>query len=215
MSSDPRYAHLPLAAIIAIAIMAGMPLLARLQPKQEDDYWRRIRPQTYPAGGRLFYEGKPVKDAIVAFHTTVEATGYSCSALASTDDEGYFLLRTFNDAEGAAAGRHQITIQKMVPTGRIVPGTAYPGGPEFPGYPGEPEMKTALPERFADSATSGLFATVTADRANLFTIRLTEEPPPKALAAIAARARAAATEPTPPAEEAETAAEEPTAASGT
>lgn len=189
---DPRFAHLPLAAVIAILIMVGMPLLARLQPKQEDDYWRRVRPDTYPASGRVLYEGEPVVDAIVVFHTTVEATGYSYSAVASTDEEGRFWLRTFNDGYGAAAGRHQITVQKMVPTGRIIEGTAYEGGPDFPGFPGEPEMVSALPERFADTTTSGLFTTVTKDGPNEFVIRLTKEPPPEALAAIAERERAAA-----------------------
>lgn len=189
---DPRFAHLPLAAVIAILIMVGMPLLARLQPRQEDDYWRRVRPDTYPASGRVLYEGEPVVDAIVVFHTTVEATGYSYSAVASTDEEGRFWLRTFNDGYGAAAGRHQITVQKMVPTGRIIEGTAYDGGPSFPGFPGESEMVSALPERFADTTTSGLFTTVTEDGPNEFVIRLTKEPPPEALAAIAERERAAA-----------------------
>jgi hypothetical protein len=71
---DPRFAHLPLAAVIAILIMVGMPLLARLQPKKEVDYWQRVRPETYPASGRVLYEGRPVVDAVVVFHTTVEAT---------------------------------------------------------------------------------------------------------------------------------------------
>ena len=128
----------------------------------------------------------------MVFHTTVEATGYSYSAVASTDEEGRFWLRTFNDGYGAAAGRHQITVQKMVPTGRIIEGTAYDEGPDFPGFPGEPEMVSALPERFADTATSGLFTTVTEEGPNEFVIRLNEEPPPEALAAIAERERAGA-----------------------
>ena len=191
---DSRLAHLPLAAVIAILIMVGMPLLARLQPKKEDDYWQRVRPETYPASGRVLYEGQPVVDAVVVFHTTVDATGYSYSAVATTDEEGRFWLRTFNDGYGAAAGRHQITVQKMVPTGRIIEGTAYDGGPDFPGFPGEPEMVSALPERFADTTTSGLFTTVTEEGPNEFVIRLTKEPPPEALAAIAERERAAAEE---------------------
>ena len=80
----------------------------------------------------------------------------------------------------------------MVPTGRIIEGTAYDGGPDFPGFPGDPEMVSALPERFADTATSGLFTTVTEEGPNEFVIRLTEELPPEALAAIAERERAAA-----------------------
>lgn len=181
MSSDSRSVRFSFAALAGILIMVGMPLIARLQPKQEESYWQRVRPRTHPAGGRVFYEGRPVKDANVAFRTTIEATGHTYDAAATTDEEGYFLLRTFNDdGEGAAAGRHQITIQKMVPTGGIVPGTAYEGGPGFPGSGGMPEMKSALPERFADPATSGLFATVIADHANMFLIRLTEQPPPAA-----------------------------------
>lgn len=189
---DPRFAHLPLAAVIAILIMVGMPLLARLQPKKEVDYWQLVRPETYPSSGRVLYEGQPVVDAAVVFHTTVEATGYSYLAVASTDKEGRFWLRTFNDGYGAAAGRHQITVQKMVPTGRIIEGTAYDGGPDFSGFPGDPEMVSALPERFADTATSGLFTTVTEEGPNEFVVRLTKEPPPEALAAIAERERAAA-----------------------
>jgi hypothetical protein len=189
---DPRFAHLPLAAVSAILIMVGMPLLARLQPKSQDDYWRRIRPETYLAGGRLLYEGQPVVDAIVVFHTSIEETGHSYSAVGSTDHEGHFWLRTFSDGYGVAAGRHQITVQKMVPTGRIVEGTGYEGGEDFPSFLGEEEMVNALPERFADPSTSGLFAMVTKEGPNEFVIRLTKEPPPEALAAIAERERAAA-----------------------
>jgi hypothetical protein len=55
-------------------------------------------------------------------------------------------------------------------------------------------MVSALPERFADTTTSGLFTTVTEEGPNEFVIRLTKEPPPEALAAIAERERAAAEE---------------------
>jgi hypothetical protein len=188
---DSRFAHLPVAAVIAVVITVGMPLLARLQPKPDDDYWRRVRPETYPASGRVLYEGAPVVDAHVAFHTTIDATGYSYSAMGQTDHEGRFWLRTFNDGYGAAAGRHQITVQKMVPTGRLIEGTAYDPGLDFPGFPGEPEMVSALPERFADTATSGLFTTVTRQGPNEFLIHLTDELSPQALAAIAERERAA------------------------
>lgn len=179
---DPRFVYLPVGAVLAAAIMFGMPMLARLNTKPKIDYWQSVRPKTYPTTGRVLYEGKPVGGAFVSFLTTVERTGYQYSASAATDEDGYFVVRTFNDADGigAAAGKHHITIQKMVPTGRMMSETEFGMGlgPGFPEARGFPEMVHGLPQRFAESATSGLFVTITPDRTNHVVIRLTKEPPP-------------------------------------
>lgn len=188
--NDTRLLSLPVAASLAIVMTVCMPLLARFQPKPEDNYWNRVRPKMYPTMGRVFYEGVPVVEATVMLHTTVEETGHSYQATGFTDKEGFFWLRTFNDEDGlgAAAGRHCITIQKMVPTGQTVPGSECMGFLEFEGYEEIPEMVSAVPERFSSPETSGLFATVTANRSNELVIRLTKEPPSEVAAALAERA---------------------------
>lgn len=188
--NDTRFLSLPVAASLAIVMTVCMPLLARFQPKPEDGYWNRVWPKTYPTIGRVLYEGVPVVEATVMFHTTVEETGYSYQATGFTDKEGFFWLRTFDDENGlgAAAGRHHITIQKMVPTGQTVPGSEGMGFLEFGGYDEIPEMVSAVPERFSNPETSGLFATVTANRSNELVIRLTKEPPPEVAAGLAERA---------------------------
>lgn len=184
---DLRFPYLYVSAVLAAAIMFGMPVLARLNPKPKIDYWQSLRPKTYPTTGQVLYEGKPVGGAFVSFLTMGQSTGCQCTASAATDEDGYFVVRTSHHADGigAAAGKHQITITKMVPTGRMMSETEFGMGlgPEFPEARSFPEMVHGLPQRFAESATSGLFVTITPDRTNHVVIRLTKEPPPGVQAA--------------------------------
>lgn len=115
-----KLTHLPVAALLAAVISLGMPALARLQPKPTDDPWLRSRPPLYPVGGTVVFEGKPVVGASVAFIKR-ESPDREYTALGITDEDGRFWLRTFSSyGDGAVAGRHQIKIERQVPTGRML-----------------------------------------------------------------------------------------------
>lgn len=190
-----KIAHLPLAAVLATVIMVGMPALARLQPKPADDPWTRNRPATFPAFGRLVYEGRPVENAMVMFVPEPGEDGRQYTAFGTTDKAGRFFLRTFSRfGDGAVAGMHRVKVERMVPTGRILQSPMHTEAVSRPtpvpvddgdpgGHRGEadglgyPEMRNILPERFADPHTSGLTARVMADESNEYVIRIHSEPP--------------------------------------
>jgi len=141
-----KVSHLPLAAFLAAIIMIGMPVLARLHPKPADDPWIRLRPPLYPVAGTLVLEGQPVEGAVVTFvarandphHeslaisadgpvvtcvTPSDDAGHEYNAVSTTDKNGRFWLRTYSSqGDGAVAGTHLIKVEKMVPTGRMLPG---------------------------------------------------------------------------------------------
>ena len=115
-----KLTHLPVAALLAAAISVGMPALARLQPKPADDPWVRMRPPLHPVGGMVVFEGKPVVGAAVAF-VKRESPEREYTALGITDKDGRFWLRTFSTyGDGAVAGPHQIKVERLVATGRML-----------------------------------------------------------------------------------------------
>jgi hypothetical protein len=115
-----KLTHLPVAALLAVAISVGMPALARLQPKPADDPWLRTRPPLYPVGGMVMFDGKPVVGASVAFIKR-ESPEREYTALGVTDKNGRFWLRTFSTyGDGAVAGTHQIKVERSVATGRML-----------------------------------------------------------------------------------------------
>lgn len=190
-----KISHLPLAAVLATAIMVGMPALARLQPRVAADAALKNRPPTFPAAGTLLFEGMPVKAALVVFVPEPDRNGREYAAFGTTDDAGRFFLRTFNTfGDGAVAGIHRVQVECMVPTGRIMDDPAHAdtgghdavaagsvsdagGGATCDETLGYPEMRNTLPGRFADHRTSGLTAEVVTYADNEYTIRLHAEPP--------------------------------------
>lgn len=98
------------------------------------------------------------------------------SAFGKTNDEGEYSLTTFTIKDGAVEGNHAVTVAKYIQQVEEAPvadieSEAYE--PPRLGYePPAKKPESGLPEKFANAATSGLTATVTADGPNEFNFDL-------------------------------------------
>src|SRR5690349_9544651 len=72
------------------------------------------RPICHPVRGVVTMGGKPVAEAMVAFHPTT-ATADSPRPLATTDAQGAFSLTTYERNDGAPEGEYAITIELRAP----------------------------------------------------------------------------------------------------
>jgi hypothetical protein len=123
-------------------------------------------PKFYSAGGKVTYQGQPVKNATVVFQPDKGPV-----ATGTTDESGKFTLST-GPSSGAVEGKYQIAV------------TAVSGGdvanmtPEDYAKRGEmpvTERKSLIPEKYNDIANSGLTATVTtAPEKNQFELSLAD-----------------------------------------
>ena len=105
------------------------------------DKWAAKRPKTYPAKGRVLWDGKPEEGIIVSLDSKV----HNVSAIAITDSTGAFKLKTYKTGDGAVAGEHAVRLEKRIvkdPNAEIV------------------VEVIVLPKNYADPKTSGLTATV-------------------------------------------------------
>ena len=105
------------------------------------DKWAAKRPKTYPAKGRVLWDGKPEEGIVVSLESKV----HKVSASAITDSTGAFKLKTFKTGDGAVAGEHTVRLEKRIvkdPSAEVV------------------VEIFVLPKKYADPATSGLTATV-------------------------------------------------------
>lgn len=184
MKAESQLISLPVAAVIGTLIMIGMPIMARMQPKPADDPWLKLRPPTSEAGGRVLHNGQPIKGAVVCFISTFENPHRTYSAIGVTNSEGRFLLNAFRGVIGAPVGPQQVTIQYMVPTGRVFKDPMFESelaadDPNFYEDPGIREMASGIPRRYSEPETSGLTATITAEGPNdfLFNVLGPAEPP--------------------------------------
>src|SRR5689334_7832672 len=66
-------------------------------------------PPTYPAGGKVFYKGKPAQGAQV-FLVPLEGGDDEPRPGAQVKKDGSFRLSTFRSHDGAPAGRYAVTI---------------------------------------------------------------------------------------------------------
>jgi hypothetical protein len=154
-----KVSHLPLAALLAVLIMVGMPALARLNPKPAADPWLKLRPPLHPVAGTLIVDGKPVAGAVVTFVSQKEEESREYLAVSATDKDGRFWLRTFSSyGDGAVAGRHLIKVEQMVPTGRMIQGDGMTSildiGAIPPGLAGlDPERASEPADPRSDSMT--------------------------------------------------------------
>ena len=97
--------------------------------------------------GRVTYRDKPVPNAAVTFSP---ADG-SRTATGRTDDDGNFTLGTFTANDGAAVGKHRVSIIANGPDRPPRPGES---GSGMPGemMPGDP----LIPKKYFTPETSGL-----------------------------------------------------------
>jgi hypothetical protein len=137
---------------LLIAIVASS--LAASGCSSRVDKWAAKRPKTYPAKGRVLWDGKPEEGIVVSLDSKV----HNVSASAITDSTGGFTLKTYKTGDGAVAGEHAVRLEKRIvkdPSAEIV------------------VEVVILPKKYADAATSGLTATVLEKGPNDFTFEVT------------------------------------------
>lgn len=133
---------------------------------RREDKWSRQRPPTYPVGGTLLVDGKPIEGVKVQFERPPVAQGRPWVAFGYTDPRGRFRLQTFRDGDGAVEGEQNvlvewITVEQMPkPTGAEVAPT---------------REVSHLPERYRSAKTSGLTATVVPGGSNQFSFSITSQ----------------------------------------
>ncbi|QDU35839.1 hypothetical protein Mal4_01210 [Maioricimonas rarisocia] len=129
------------------------------------DQWTEGRPETVPVTGVVTLNGEPLEGATVAF----EPQGGEHAAYGRTDEEGRFVLTTFEDGDGAVAGGYVVSVRKSEVV--TTPNPQDPNGP-----PLKSEQIDYVPEKYTRSRTSELEALVSADGENEFTFTLEGQP---------------------------------------
>jgi hypothetical protein len=117
----------------------------------------RSGPQVELVVGKVLLDGKPVENATVGFAPVTPGAGLP--AAGTTDGQGVFRLTTFGGGKaekGAAVGDYIVTVTKTEAIGEYP--TYVEGGPVPP--PFNPKLRYVVPRAYAESATSGLRATV-------------------------------------------------------
>ena len=87
------------------------------------------------------------------------------TAIGRTDARGNFVLRTFEDGDGAVRGQQKVSITKTE-TEKI------PAGINLDEVDFQPKVTSLIPKKYGSPETSGLTAEVTADGPNEFTFKL-------------------------------------------
>ena len=111
---------------------------------------------TYPATGRVSFEGEPVKGAIVTF---VPEKGRP--ATATSEDDGSFELSTFSPGDGAVAGRHTVTIIQTNPGDEMI----LAGAPS----------KSSIPEKYTMPQKTPFTFDVKPDGDNHFDLNMSKD----------------------------------------
>jgi hypothetical protein len=118
-----------------------------------------VNPDMVPASGTVTYQGQPVANANVTFHSDTQG-GFGL-----TDAQGRFQLQSISPDDGALPGTYPVSIIKMEVT-----------APKFdeghPQYVPPPPPKYLVPKKYSDPRTSGLSATVERGKENEFKFEL-------------------------------------------
>lgn len=140
-----------------LLFMGALVVLSPAGCGRKPDAWEARRPKTYRVQGQVLLDGKPEADVVVSF----ESKAHKLTAVGLTDADGRFLLKTFKEGDGAVAGDHAVTLEKRI---QVAPANAAPGSPRT-------EVLVS-PKRYANSATSGLTATVVEKGPNAITFEM-------------------------------------------
>lgn len=117
------------------------------------------RPQTYPVTGVVqFSNGKPVRSGTVEFRSTQ----HKLNARGKIDSSGHFRLGTFDEMDGAVAGKHQVIVAQIV-----APADAR-RAPQ--GHQHTAPLEARVAAQFARYETSGLTVDVTPEGRNHVTL---------------------------------------------
>jgi hypothetical protein len=117
---------------------------------------------TAKSGGVVTIDNKPLANAHVIF---TPDTGRA--AIGQTAGDGSFTLSTYGSGDGAIVGHHHVT---------VVAREAGDGQYDRPGAPGiERPGRSLIPEKYANTGTSGLAFDVSAERDNTFQIQLSSK----------------------------------------
>jgi hypothetical protein len=96
--------------------------------------------QTYPAHGVLTYKGEPVKNATIHLFQVDPLVGFHAEG--DTDEEGRFVLRSYNNAEpdGAVPGEYTVVLDNFAGVNE-----GYETGLMIEIVAGENELKIEIP----------------------------------------------------------------------
>ncbi|MHC4880471.1 MAG: carboxypeptidase-like regulatory domain-containing protein [Planctomycetota bacterium] len=133
------------------------------------------REPTFKVTGKVTLAGAPVSKATVTFFPSEGQR----SAIGLTDDNGEYLLTTYEFGDGAMSGKYSITINKAVPrqasssesdheaiaSGKVDPGAEHDADED------DPEA-SAVPQRYTNPDESGFSAEVTVDGENRFDLAM-------------------------------------------
>jgi hypothetical protein len=115
------------------------------------------RAPVYPVHGQVLLNGKPLSDAIVAFHAP-EHMALDAFPAAHTDADGRFELTSYEHNDGAPEGAYTISVvcfrARSIRRGQ------------------EGRADNVVPQRYANPASSGLSATVASQSNDLPAIKL-------------------------------------------
>lgn len=131
----------------------------------------REYPPTYETSGAITLDGAPVEGVTVSF---LPQDGQQ-PANGKTDSNGRYRLTSFTRNDGAMAGGFAVVMMKFPKIEVVTTPTGTPWDPdnETDEYnPDDGEEENELPEKYADSKTSGMTATVVADSLNTFDFKL-------------------------------------------
>jgi hypothetical protein len=104
-------------------------------------------PDTIPVTGTVNLDGSAIEGATVILSPTEGRP-----AIGTTDANGKFTLKTFEDGDGALPGNHSVTITKVVTSG----GEADPEDEMIMGEADDIKTQYIIPPRYGDAKLSGL-----------------------------------------------------------
>lgn len=110
------------------------------------------RPPMIPVSGKVTLNDQPLAGAAVA----LIPAGDGKPAVATTQADGSFTLRAFDDQDGVLPGKYRATVALSRVTNVAVTPDGLSG---LPG-PGGPMIEWVTPERYSNPDSSGLTATV-------------------------------------------------------